>query len=135
MPQKNGNRNWAAFNYYVEKGRAPKTTKEALGNLGQRSRNEYPEEGDVFMVARNPYARALSYYLYKEADGRMEGKFGEKKHNRHNEPTAADFEAHVRATLGNGPRAACLKNHHLCPQARGRAAFAPQAASPASASN
>jgi len=63
VPQKNGNRNWAAFTFYASKGRPPASEKEARGHLGERSRENYADNGEVFIVARNPFARALSFYL------------------------------------------------------------------------
>ena len=129
VPQKNGNRNWAGFIFYLHNRRAPINVDEVLDAMSTFELKKGRQGDDVYVVARDPYSRALSNYLNHEAIGGCVGssaanggQLGCKTADAadtHAQKRAASpqrFEAWLEAALAGGADAACQRDRHMCAQ-------------------
>jgi hypothetical protein len=138
VPQKNGNRNFAGFAYYARHHTPPKNAQNVLhamnneplfdvgenaqGKLRGRVKKYPPNEkhgyADVYILARNPYARVLSQFLNHKADGCVDSscKLSISKGTRP-EPTPQYFERYVSDSMKErDATTTCKRDHHLCSQ-------------------
>jgi len=137
VPQKNGNRNWGGFAYYARHHTPPKNAEKVFhamlheplfdvgenqhGKLRGRVKKYPPNEkhgyADVYILARNPYARVLSQFLNHKADGCVDSSRRQGCDGTRPEPTPQYFERYVSDSMKErDATTTCKRDHHLCSQ-------------------
>lgn len=119
VPQKNGNRQFSGLLYAAWMGRPPSNqsqVNEAMESLWDNSNlwqdsNRFDDSHTIYVVARNPYTRFLSFYLdFYETRGEK-GLGGVPITSFGSFAVAA-----LELTEGSGGGSVCVVNHHLCLQ-------------------